>query len=51
MTLLELARRSPRRLAIVIGSRPGAKYAGFSDREVMEDAEKKAVSVLALSAK
>jgi uroporphyrinogen decarboxylase len=34
-------------MAIIMGSRPGARYAGFSDREVMEDAEKKAASVLA----
>jgi uroporphyrinogen decarboxylase len=47
MTLLELARRSRRRIAIIISSRPGAKYAGFSDREIMEDTEKKVSSVLA----
>jgi MtaA/CmuA family methyltransferase len=47
MTLLELARRSKHRIAIIIGSRPGARYAGFTDREIMEDAEKKAASVLA----
>lgn len=47
MTLLELARKSPRRMAIVISSRPGARYAGFSDSDIMEDVEKKVASVLA----
>jgi uroporphyrinogen decarboxylase len=47
MTLLEFARRSPRRVAIVISSRMGARYAGYSDMEIMEDPEKKTASVLA----
>ena len=41
MTTLELAKNARRRIAITIGVRPGARDAGLSDLEVMEDTEKR----------
>lgn len=36
MHTIELIERSPRRLSILLGSRPGARYAALTDRQVME---------------
>lgn len=45
MKTLEFAKKAGRRFAITIGSRPGAEYVGLSDREIMEDVQKKVQAV------
>jgi MtaA/CmuA family methyltransferase len=49
MTLLEFAKSRTRRLSIVIGCRPGVKLAGYDDKTVMEDVDRKVSSVLAFA--
>jgi uroporphyrinogen decarboxylase len=44
---LDLSQRAGRPIAITIGSRPGAEYAGLSDREIMEDVDGKVRAVSA----
>ncbi|UCB46910.1 MAG: hypothetical protein JSV25_05685 [Spirochaetota bacterium] len=46
-TTLELINGSSEKLSILIGSRPGALYAGLTDREIFEKTEKKVQAVKA----
>ena len=45
MRTIELIERSSRKLCILIGSRPGAQYAGLTNREIFESADKKVQAV------
>ena len=45
MQTIELIERSSRKLCILIGSRPGAQYAGLTDREIFESVDRKVQAV------
>jgi len=45
MRTIELIESSSRKLSILIGSRPGAQYAGLTDREVFERVDRKVQAV------
>jgi MtaA/CmuA family methyltransferase len=45
MHTIELLDRSPRKISILLGSRPGVRYAGLTDRRVMESVDCKVRAV------